>query len=516
MKTLFLLTCGTNACYHIAKILKENFNNDFRIIGADINNKWMIPTSPCLDVFYKSPYSSDKDYYYFILNVCKKEKVDYVFPSFDIDQQMFYDGNKELAELGVKSFGIDSSIRDLYKSKVETNRFLRENGLPTPQFYSLDELENDKHYFVKPKHGVGSVGTGIKSGLDLRSSDISELIIQEICSEPEVTLECFNYNGRLSSVARVRLDSKAGVCTKTRIYHDEKLQSIAEKFASVAKLPYIFNLQFMRNSVGNMVITDVNLRTAGGMSLSYAAGWDEISALAKIIKDLPEEEIFSSVPATIDEQYIIRAYTDIVTKRIANRIAFDLDGTLLDSRNRHVILMRDILLEYNITVDTSDLLSYKSEGHNNIEWLIKNGLSVDVAESINKLWVERIESEEYLHYDKLYSNAISVLEALVENNSLFLLTARRNEKAVREQISSLGIEKYFDEICVVKSGKFSSDLKAEFLKRNKITYMVGDTEVDYSAANIAGCAFRACTEGFRSSNYWIEKNVVKFDIKELL
>ena len=35
--TLLLLTCGTNACYHIAKRLKELFGEKFRIVGTDIN-----------------------------------------------------------------------------------------------------------------------------------------------------------------------------------------------------------------------------------------------------------------------------------------------------------------------------------------------------------------------------------------------------------------------------------------------------------------------------------------------
>lgn len=40
MKTILLLTCGTNACFRVAKVLKENYSDRIRIVGADINPRW--------------------------------------------------------------------------------------------------------------------------------------------------------------------------------------------------------------------------------------------------------------------------------------------------------------------------------------------------------------------------------------------------------------------------------------------------------------------------------------------
>ena len=73
------------------------------------------------------------------------------------------------------------------------------------------------------------------------------------------------------------------------------------------------------------------------MSLSYAAGWDEVTSLAKVM--LGEERVVESVNNEVPEQYIVRAYTDIVTKKIQDKIGFDFDGTILDSRRRHEVLM---------------------------------------------------------------------------------------------------------------------------------------------------------------------------------
>lgn len=515
MKTILLLTCGTNACYHVSRILKEKFLGDFRVVGTDINHKWMIPTAHYLDAFYQSPYSCSNNYYSFILDVCKKEKVDYVLPSFDTDQQLFYNGNTDLASLGIRTFGIDESLREVYSNKSATIAFLKLHDLPVPKTYTYIDLVDSERYFVKPKHGVGSVGARVMTGKEILDNHDDEMLIQEICSGPEITLECFNYGGRICSVARLRIDCKSGVCTKTRIYQDSRLESVAQKFSSVAELPCIFNLQFMRNSKKEFVITDVNLRTAGGMSLSHAAGWDEVSALAKIMMNKPVEDVFSSLQLPAKEQYVIRAYTDIVTKVVKNRIAFDLDGTLLDSRERHEKLMQDILQEKDLDVDVSDILSYKAEGHNNKEWLTLKGIDTELTETINNEWINKIETETYLSFDKLYPDTLDNLVVLAENNSLFLLTARSNERAVREQLSTLGIAQFFEEICVVPSGKQSSVLKSQFLQQKSIDFMIGDTEVDYHAALDVHCKFRVCLNGFRSSNYWKKYDVIQFDINEL-
>lgn len=509
MKNLLLLTCGTNACYHIAKVLKEKFQGLFRVIGTDVNQQWLIPSSPYIDKFYQCPYTSDSSYYQFILKICEDENINFLLPSYDADQLLFYVGNPDLLALGVTSLGIPNEIRKIYSSKISTNEFLQKNNLPTPQMYKISEIEADKKYFVKPINGVGSKDARVIEGKELLVSYKENILIEEVCFEPEVTLECFNYSGKLFSVARTRLACKSGVCTKTRIYHDSTLQAIAEKLAQKTRLPYIFNLQFMHNTEGRSVITDLNLRTAGGMSLSFAAGWDEVSALAKIM--LNKDDVLSTLSLPIKEQFVIRAYNDIVTKTIEKKIAFDLDGTLLDSRLRHSKLMSDILKRRNIEISTDDLVSYKTEGHSNVAWLISKGIHEGLATEIQTEWVSLIENYEYLACDFLYPNTISMLERLSRSNSLYLLTARSNVEGTKQQISHLGIKQYFEEICIVPSGRKASQLKANFLKCHSIDVMIGDTEIDMFAANEIGCKFFAIRNGFRNEHFWEQYNVTFFD-----
>jgi phosphoglycolate phosphatase-like HAD superfamily hydrolase len=308
------------------------------------------------------------------------------------------------------------------------------------------------------------------------------------------------------SIARERIAAKSGVCTKAHVYHSDSLQAIAQRFADSIELPYIFNLQFMKNTDGQYVITDVNLRTAGGMSLSYAAGWDEVDALGKII--LGEGEVVASVSKPIQEQFVMRAYTDIVTKRVNKRICFDLDGTLLDSRERHRVVMNHVLKEYKCNIDTSDYLQYKAEGNNNLSWLEMKGIDKILAKDINQRWIELIENNVFLNNDTLYPQVRRILESLSRDNFLLLLTARNNQENTEMQIDRLGISQFFDKIVVVPSSKQTSVLKSQILSDSNITEYYGDTESDMEAAKMAKCRFYATTRGFRSDKFWD-----KYDVK---
>ena len=496
MIKILLLSAGTNACYHFAKTLKEKFKKDFIIVGADINERYLIPTANYLDVFYKVPYSSDKNYYKAILDICKKEKIAYILSSFDADQQLFYPENKDLLKIGCKSLSTCITTLSIYKNKEKMNKFLKRKGFIIPIIYNLKDIEEKKEYFIKPKNGVGSNGAKKLFGKEIKTiKNIQNFIIQEICFEPEYTIECFNYNDDFRTIIRQRIDTKAGVCVKTKIFNHPELENIAKKFVHTVKCPYYFNIQVMKNSKGEFAITDVNLRPAGGMSLAFAAGWDVVSAIAKIM--LGKKDIFKTLPKKISTQYVIRAYTDIVTKTEKQIVAFDLDGTLLDSRKRHQIVLDDILKKYKIKLNTKDLITYKREGKNNIDYLLSKGIVKNLAKKIQKEWINNIEKEKYLAQDSLYRDTFSLLKKY-QNFDRILLTARNNKKGVLKQLKNLKLMPYFKGIYIVPVGKEASNNKAKILKEKDAVLMIGDTLSDYKAAQKTGIDFIYHKNGFHN------------------
>lgn len=497
MKKLLVLSCGTNAQWHVLKILHEKFPSSFTLIGTDSHPRYMVAASSVLDRFYQVPVSKDPDFLGVIESILCRERPDYIFPIFDFDQQMFFDGVNVLEKYGTRSLSTPYETLGVYSDKVNMQNAMLKSGLPVPRTFHICDVKKDVSYFVKPLRGNGSVGACRKLGKDLSAQDFKENIVEEVCSGPEVTMECFVYKGRLSSICRERLWIKAGVCTKARVFKSQKLEQIGRKFATVFKTPIIFNLQFMKNGSGRYVITDVNLRCAGAMGLSYMTGWDAVSALAKSLLDRSSDDVFESLPEIIPEQFVVRVNDDRVTQIASKTVAFDLDGTLLDSRGRHKRVLDVILSNYAIEIDTTDLLSFKRNGRNNVDFLVSKGMDESMARIVQRDWICAIEQEQYLEEDCLYPDAITLLEKY-EGWRRILVTARSNEHGLHETLKRLDLVKYFDEIKVVNPGRCAFQEKARILTSQKALVFYGDTRSDYEAAKMADVRFEFRKNGFHA------------------
>lgn len=181
-----------------------------------------------------------------------------------------------------------------------------------------------------------------------------------------------------------------------------------------------------------------------------------------------------------------------------NIVAFDFDGTLLDSRNRHTVVMRDVLNDFGINLNLDDLIEFKSFGKNNIDYLKTKGIDETTSQKVQKQWIANIESYEYLEKDILYDDAIFLLNKYSKNNELILITARANIDGLNKQIDKFDLRKYFKEIFVVNPGKTATEQKAEILKSQNAILMIGDTNSDANAAKIAGIKFVFHENGFHN------------------
>ncbi len=199
------------------------------------------------------------------------------------------------------------------------------------------------------------------------------------------------------------------------------------------------------------------------------------------------------------------------------KIVFDLDGTLLDSRKRHILVLQRIdndlkeIYASNSDYDFSDYFECKRNGMSTFRYLVDcKNFSEEVARVYSLKWIELIEAEEFLKEDVLYSDSIAILKRLKSLNQyeLYLITARANEIGLRKQLNDFDLTKYFTEIYCV-SPKYAKDEKVKVARNlTHVILWVGDTEVDWQAANSISTEFYALNRGFRDRSYW-EKNNVK-------
>ena len=198
-------------------------------------------------------------------------------------------------------------------------------------------------------------------------------------------------------------------------------------------------------------------------------------------------------------------------------IAFDLDGTLLDSRERHRTVMQSVLNDLGVKADLSDMLSVKSEGKSNKEYLKTKGFDESQIQLICSHWQKIIEDNIFLQEDSLYPDSLQFLTFLKKAGyRLVLITARNNRPGLCEQIKNLGLSPLLDKIYAVASGKNTIREKAEALRDSQAVLFIGDTEADRDAAQKSGIEFLAMDRGFRNKNFWERLAIKSFEDFEVL
>lgn len=208
-------------------------------------------------------------------------------------------------------------------------------------------------------------------------------------------------------------------------------------------------------------------------------------------------------------------------KRV-DAIFFDLDGTLIDSKDDIVAAVNHIIGEAGAPQKTyEEIFSYIGTG---VEDLIARSIGENDIEIINK-YVRSFDDyfkEHHTDKSKLYPNVEETLEVF-SNKKLVIVTNRKKGMAERT-LEKFGIAGYFrgivggDDIscikpmaCPVKKGL------RMYVDVNEQALMVGDMDVDVLAGKAAGIMTCAVTYGFGKKEDILKAgpDITINDIKEL-
>lgn len=192
-------------------------------------------------------------------------------------------------------------------------------------------------------------------------------------------------------------------------------------------------------------------------------------------------------------------------------IILDIDGTLVNSTDRHYLLLEEILHQHGIKInlDKNHYLNYKRSGENNFNYMQdKLNLDRNVALQISKEWIKYIEHEKWIKYDLLYEDTIYFLENIKRMNAkIYYLSSRHNKKNLIRELERLNLKKYADTIYIVDV-KNPTEAKRKIIDKIKErndcndVYMIGDTEVDYYSAKESHIKYFILNRGFRSKTYF--------------
>ena len=181
-------------------------------------------------------------------------------------------------------------------------------------------------------------------------------------------------------------------------------------------------------------------------------------------------------------------------------IFFDLDGTLIDSRKRLYKLFND--LTNNKLLSFKDYWELKKLRYSN-QWILENYTcfnKINYSEFEN-LWMQKIESDNYLKFDKTFDFTSTTLQRLKTNNQLFLVTARQDKKQLDKQLINLKIKDFFKTIVVTEQKESKLNLINNLnLQLKKTDLFIGDTGEDIQTAKKLNITSIGVTSGFRSSS----------------
>ena len=192
-----------------------------------------------------------------------------------------------------------------------------------------------------------------------------------------------------------------------------------------------------------------------------------------------------------------------------NKIFFDLDGTLIDSKQRLFELFRHLVPESDLNFLQYWDLKKNKKSHSDI---LANCFSYSEKDIVlfTKKWMLLIEEPEWLKYDKPFEGLLEFLNKIKVDYDLYIVTARQSKSKTFKQVDSFGWESIFEEILVTEQ----KNKKGELIASNYITrpsdWLIGDTGNDILAGKELGIRTCAVTSGYMN-----KKTLIEYDPDEI-
>lgn len=314
MRVVLLGGGGTGASFAVASRIRANWGKGVKLILTDIFNKNLVTASVLADKFFKVPIACAPGFREAICDIILAEGVQTYIPILNDELILAANLMKD-----ARFSHVDFWSSEIYASctdKLIADSWLNKIGVRTPKRVDLVDLKGDVGpWFLKPRNGYGSHGVQVirfPDIINIQQRGVDDLLIQELCENPEITVDSFYdvFTDTSYAYCRERLETKAGVCTKARLFANAELSEFARKIGKALRQCGVICFQVMKSKDG-WAVTDLNLRSGAGTAMTCAAGYDVISAsfACRIGED------YSSFLRSLqdsEEFYITRQYSEFV------------------------------------------------------------------------------------------------------------------------------------------------------------------------------------------------------------
>jgi carbamoyl-phosphate synthase large subunit len=282
MPTVLVTGCGGAIGQGVIKALRLG-SRKWRLIGSDSDRYAAVfhMKNTALRKTHLLPESSDPNYIPEITGLCRKEKVDVIFPCTDAELEKLAYARRDLMDRGTKIVISPQETIRICKDKWLTYQHLGK-FLPIVKS-ALPEMGTGKAVqftglpaVIKPRIGWGS-----KQTFKLRSVKEAQILMKEIdkpiiqtCLEgEEYTVDCLvdRSGTAISVVPRRRIKIFSGLSFEGITVKDQKLIELGHKIIKYIHIYGPFNFQ-AKEIEGEPIIFEINPRFSGTGILAVKAG----------------------------------------------------------------------------------------------------------------------------------------------------------------------------------------------------------------------------------------------------
>ena len=201
-------------------------------------------------------------------------------------------------------------------------------------------------------------------------------------------------------------------------------------------------------------------------------------------------------------------------------ILFDLDGTLIDSRPRLYHLFQELVPVSDFSFDEYWTRKRSKLSHDKI--LRKEfGFQDSEIKLFQKNWMNLIENDYWLSYDKPYKGVDEFLTSISSHN-LYVVTARQSVSKAVQQLAAFGWNKIFSDILVTEQKFEKHELISRRISLSASDWLIGDTGKDIQTGKKLQIRTGAVLSGFLDRKSLleylpdqIENNVTDFKFSSL-
>ncbi|RYG62363.1 MAG: HAD family hydrolase [Alphaproteobacteria bacterium] len=188
---------------------------------------------------------------------------------------------------------------------------------------------------------------------------------------------------------------------------------------------------------------------------------------------------------------------------MTSNVFLDLDGTLLDVRNRLYDLFQELMPASTFTRE--EYWNLKRQKINQPDLLARYfNVTGDEAAAFKQAWLAQVEDPHRLATDVPLPGVTQWLQQHAATHNLFLVTARQHPQRVEQQLSPLGWLPYFKQVIVTRQASSKADLIRQSIPQPLPGVMVGDTGEDIRTAQSLGLTAIAVSSGFLGADVLAE------------